>query len=742
MDELKDQIVKASLLHDIGKVFYRADPGLHRDFRHQESGALWARKAGFPEPVTTAVLRHHRLRRDDSKYDALSADTARGDAWTRNLVALVCEADNIAAGMERKDSAGDEGRFELAAPLSNIFSTVDIGKGRPTRESCFPVDPGSFPVSGPAPGGLKRVWEAMEGLFKPELTEGSLLYVLRRHLINVPEYTWVSESWPSTYLYHHMKTTAAVALANYLYLRDEKGRDFQKDDLTKEIAPASEERFLLVAGDLSGIQDFIYTVSSKRALRLLRARSFYLELLVETAVALLLEEGSLARCSVVYRSGGGFYVLGPNTEGFRSALGRLEERLNTWLYRQFGLKLYLAMASVPVSASDLRKDAAPAWAEAHGALAAKKNRKWSGMLAEVFRPRPPADKECEACRAECPEEDIEERDELEVCPFCRRMLDLGARLPEIDVLGQISGASRALVEVAGVGYSDRGPFVRQYVLKEPARVDLKSADTWDLLTGAFVSHPEFEELARRSTGAPRLGVLRMDVDNLGLIFKKGLKDRTLARMSDLSERLDLFFKYHLPKRLPEFSRNGLFGERETALALVYSGGDDLFLVGAWDQALDAAFAIERLFREYTGDNPNVTLSGGLVVVNRRLALHKSGRMAGAEEERAKRSGRNRLAVFSRAFSWDRSEEIADIVGSVVAGNEKGGVSLSISKGLLHFLLSEFRKPEGWRLPRMYYALRRANKPGLLRVLIPRIDSELVPVALSIADLATRGGETG
>ncbi|MBC5798353.1 hypothetical protein H5968_25270 [Sphaerospermopsis sp. LEGE 00249] len=50
----------------------------------------------------------------------------------------------------------------------------------------------------------------------------------------------------------------------------------------------------LIAGDLSGIQKFIYTISSDGALKSLRARSFYLELVTEEVVQQLLDK--LQKC--------------------------------------------------------------------------------------------------------------------------------------------------------------------------------------------------------------------------------------------------------------------------------------------------------------------------------------------------------------------------------------------------------------------------------------------------------------
>lgn len=65
----------------------------------------------------------------------------------------------------------------------------------------------------------------------------------------------------------------------------------------------------LVAGDLSGIQDFIYTISSDGALKSLRARSFYLELVTEEVVQQLLEVLNLPRTSIIYAGGGNFSAL-------------------------------------------------------------------------------------------------------------------------------------------------------------------------------------------------------------------------------------------------------------------------------------------------------------------------------------------------------------------------------------------------------------------------------------------------
>ena len=130
------------------------------------------------------------------------------------------------------------------------------------------------------------------------------------------------------------------------------------------------------------------TSPSKRALRLLRARSFTLELLCETVCSMIVEELGLERCSVIYSSGGGFSVLAPNTQKtfaqlriFQSGLTRgcmnSSERYFTW---------HLHGRLLPLN---LRKDLGPAWMRVHEELGVSKSRKWFERANDVFEPEPP-----------------------------------------------------------------------------------------------------------------------------------------------------------------------------------------------------------------------------------------------------------------------------------------------------------------------------------------------------------------
>ena len=95
-------------------------------------------------------------------------------------------------------------------------------------------------------------------------------------------------------LYDQLKLTAALAACVSEYLQ-------QADALSLLDTPAAlrrEPAFLLYTADFSRIQRFIYTVHTEGALRSLRSRSFFLELLMEHYMDELLDGCGLTRTNI------------------------------------------------------------------------------------------------------------------------------------------------------------------------------------------------------------------------------------------------------------------------------------------------------------------------------------------------------------------------------------------------------------------------------------------------------------
>src|SRR5919202_223839 len=128
--------------------------------------------------------------------------------------------------------------------------------------------------------------------------------------------------------------------------------DISLVDMARSVAAVAEAlvdypeeiQISLIAGDLSGIQNFIYTVSSDGALKYLRARSFYLELVAQEIVEQLLDKLKLPRTSVIYAGGGNLYLLTPANETTKTLLQQVQTTFNEWLLKKFQAKIFLAIA--------------------------------------------------------------------------------------------------------------------------------------------------------------------------------------------------------------------------------------------------------------------------------------------------------------------------------------------------------------------------------------------------------------
>ncbi len=148
-------------------------------------------------------------------------------------------------------------------------------------------------------------------------------------------------------------------------------------------------------------------------------------------------------------------------------------------------------------------------------------------------------------------------------------------------------------------------------------------------------------------GIEALGVLKADVDNLGMLFGCGLADDrfTISRLATVSRQLNNFFALYLPHRL---ARDERFQEVYT----VFAGGDDLFLVGPWNRMADLAAGLRARFTDYVCRNPEITFSAGITVHKPNTPVDAMAEAAEEALAEAKRQGRNRVVMFGQAVGWD------------------------------------------------------------------------------------------
>lgn len=177
-------------------------------------------------------------------------------------------------------------------------------------------------------------------------------------------------------------------------------------------------------------------------------------------------------------------------------------------------------------------------------------------------------------------------------------------------------------------------------------------------------------------GVAALGVLKADVDCLGLLMSCGLKDErfTVSRLATLSRQVDFFFTVYLSNLLRTDPR---FKDVYT----IFAGGDDLFLIGPWNIAIDLAALLSERFSDYVCGNDELHFSAGISFHKSQTPLDFMAREAEEALGRSKENGRNRLSVFGETATWETVERLLPIRQEIAGWLEKGWVS----EGLLYRL---------------------------------------------------------
>jgi CRISPR-associated protein Csm1 len=223
----------------------------------------------------------------------------------------------------------------------------------------------------------------------------------------------------------------------------------------------------------------------------------------------------------------------------------------------------------------------------------------------------------------------------------------------------------------------------------------------------------FGQMADAACGVHRVGVLRMDVDNLGAIMGRGLKPRTLAATSALSRALDLFFAGWLNVLCGETNRKAREErpdeDRGDGLYAIYAGGDDLFVVGSWDLMPVLAARVHDDFKRYTCRNADLSISGGITLEDRKFPLYQAAERAGAAEEAAKahRAGGSRkdaISFLGLAVKWAEWPEVEERMRKIVRLIQQE----QVSKALIQILESIYAQYEA-QIP---IELERREKHGL------------------------------
>lgn len=729
MDEKLICLQLGALLHDIGKIVRRADLD-SKD--HSEAGSKYLKDNNLLDDkykeVYDMIDYHH------AKY--LSSANLREDS----LAYIVYEADNIASGIDRVKYENEKIRGNEMDSLNSIFNVIRIEKNNLKKTfKLFDFDKNGFnmPTSSNIKlnnSDYKKIIDYIKdnlNSFKENINPEKLAIVLEACCSYFPSSSYVDT--PDISYYDHVKLTAAISACFYLYDKENNIQNF-KEEYFSDI-DRNKKKFLLVSGEFSGIQNFIYTISSKMAMKSLRGRSFYLELFAEHIIDEILSTLELSRINLLYSGGSHFYLLLPNTEKTKEILDIYKEKINNFILERMGTTIYFEMVYTETSAEELGNGLTKEIKTENkvGELFRKTSSKVSKaklsrysleQLKELFNENSSLNKiysytkECTICKKAEDEKILENNardfgDEagIELCDSCKGYINLGRDISKLYHTNDefiIEKKSENIEE--GVvfpkyleGYVSILINNKSYILKNMDKIHryyaINSNYTGDkLCKNIWVGNYnitengkgnliEFKELVKKSKGIERLAVFRADVDNLGTLFQSGFENKdskepyknvTLSKSVVLSRYLSDFFKRKinliLEKKDAAKNTNELFkkycdiinndNSDPRDIVIVYSGGDDVFAIGTWDDIVEFAVDLRTAFKEFT--NNKITLSAGIGFFSENYPIHQMAEKTGNLESLAKANKdingkivKDSVALFgeidenlSHIYTWD------------------------------------------------------------------------------------------
>ena len=706
------------------------DRDTHRHALWSDAFFDWVKEEQLPWPkdvnpdwVRDLAIYHHRPQ--ESYPDA--------PMWV--ITELVTVANRLASGYEcRSRDVGEEtANGFLRIPLKAIVASLDLKDsghgpeghhlpGMLDADALIP-NPGS---KGPGIGdrtvaGYDEAWRGFQGGWRklahalghkasPALFEEGLIGLCEQWLWSVPS-SIVDE--PDLSLFDHSRTVAAFAAA--LYLHHEA-----RDELTEptSIRDNARPKFRLLVGDLSGLQSTLFRFRRERIRglnRILRGRSLRFQFIADAGTRRVLQEFDMPWSAALQTVGGRFLILLPDLgdEEMHIRTDRLRAEFDDWMAREYTGDLGIGLAlSDPFSAHDLvkeRDEDDAAWIER-----ANNVRNGLAVMAETAKLRQlqtPAEQAvlsldyphgvCGACGVR-PSEPAGTEVTDAYCLSCQAEDELGRHFPKSHrvLIGSGDGGAAIFGLDYGLygdgrdglsgwrfgkkGQAADGPaafrpgycHVPQFSEDEIERFN-KLEDHADIAVGNIKTFEVLAEYsARNGKGRKMLAVLMADVDRLGRLFMEGTGPRwNLARAASLSRMIDGYFSIRLPDMLEKEWPN---------IYTVYAGGDDLLLLGPWQDIFALASKLHGDFSGFSLGNQAVTLSAGIALLDVKAPVSTAAREARERLAKVKANGRNGIsAIEGMPMAWDVYHQAIENAGKLDDFLQDG----TLSTAALHRFLS-------------------------------------------------------
>ena len=405
-----------------------------------------------------------------------------------------------------------------------------------------------------------------------------------------------------------------------------------------------DDTHLLVAGDFSGIQKFIFEgLSTKNASKVLRAKSAYIQIMTRVAAHMVCDALKIDKAQILSSNAGKFELLSPNHD--IEAIAGVQKKLDDFFIGHYYGLSGITLVSAECTAQDfndpqkykLLRDTLGRRADE------KKYRKFNLTDTPALMAYDHEITNQTLCRICNIRKTANER-----CAVCDTFVKLGEKLVRADIISIVKGEGEIML-TGGYAVSFRA--VKDAVeIFDISKQPSGAYPSWALSSyvhsenGAVTT---FEELADKSCGGDSekgvkaMAVLKADVDGMGNFIRDTDVTDSYANFDIFSKSIDAFFSVYVP---------ALMREKYPHSYTVFAGGDDLFLIGAWNEVIDLAREIETEFSRFV--KGALSISMGIIIVKPSTPIGYLAESGEAALEASKaRAGKNGITLFGETVGF-------------------------------------------------------------------------------------------
>jgi len=181
-------------------------------------------------------------------------------------------------------------------------------------------------------------------------------------------------------------------------------------------------------------------------------------------------------------------------------------------------------------------------------------------------------------------------------------------------------------------------------------------------------------------GIEALGILKADVDDLGMLMSCGLKGKqfTISRLATLSRQVNAFFTLYLPHLLKT-------DQRFLDVYTVFAGGDDLFLIGPWNRIVELAGYLSETFADYVCHNGTVHFSAGITIQKPNIPLDRVAEETKKALSQSKRGEKNQITLFAETATWEEFRALREVRNAIQGWRVKDWINSAMIYRLNAFI---------------------------------------------------------